>query len=88
MELGTDARVVVAPVEVDGLDVAQQSIAVDIIEGRAEEFDVVAVGAIDGPPDGDTTGHCCIEPRGPTRSIRWAENLVLRCIVNTWAPRD
>ncbi len=36
----------------------------------------------------DPERHCYIEPRDPTRSIRWAENLVLRCIVNAWAPQD
>src|SRR5665213_1724316 len=30
-----------------------------------------------------STGHCCVEPRHPSRSIRWAENRVVRCIVKT-----
>ena len=28
-------------------------------------------------------GHCCVEPRRPSRSIRWAENRVVRYIVKT-----
>ena len=35
-----------------------------------------------------SSGHCCIEPHHPTRSIRWAKNLVVKCIVKTWASRN
>ena len=52
-ELGADRWVVVAAIEMEGLDVAEQARRGDVVERRPEELHVVAVGAVDGPADGD-----------------------------------
>jgi len=51
-EWSTDAGVVVAPVEVQGLDVTQQTFTVDVLEGRTKEFEIVAAGTVDRHPMG------------------------------------
>jgi hypothetical protein len=55
-ELGADLGVVVAPVEVQRLDVAEQTCCCDVLEGRPKELDVVAVGTVDGPANRDAVG--------------------------------
>ncbi len=52
-DAGFDGRVVVAAVEVQGSDVDEQTRFGDRVEGRFEQADVVAVGTVDGPADGD-----------------------------------
>lgn len=46
-------RVVVAAVEVQRLDVAEQAGGVDGLDGRLQQADVVAVRAVDRPADRD-----------------------------------
>src|SRR4051812_42191312 len=45
--------VVVAPVQVEGLDVEEEAGLGDVVEGGFEHADVVAVGAVDSPADGN-----------------------------------
>ncbi len=46
-----DDGVVVAAIEVQRVDVGEQPVGCDVVEGGLEESDVVAVGAVDGPAD-------------------------------------
>src|SRR5271155_4378006 len=47
---------VITTVEPDGLDVAEQPAPGGIVEGRLEQDRIVAVGPVDGPPNGDAVG--------------------------------
>ena len=51
--------IVVAPVEVQGLDLLEQPRRRQVVEGGVKQLDVVAVGAVEGPADRDAAsiGH-------------------------------
>jgi len=55
-QLGADFGIAITTVEVQGVDFFEKPRAGDVVKGWAEQFDVVAVGAIDGPADRDATG--------------------------------
>jgi hypothetical protein len=55
-EPDADLGIVIAAVKVQGLDLLEQSGSGDILERRAEELEVVAVGAVDRPTDRDAVG--------------------------------
>src|ERR1035437_7106630 len=76
---GTDRQISPAPRQPRWLSARQ-------IDGLGR-FWTFGTGPYERPP-ARPWRHCCIEPRHPTRSITRAENLVLRCIMITWAPRD
>ena len=61
-ELGADLGVVVAPVEVQGLDLLEQACPRQVLEGGVEQFDVVAVRSVEGPADRDAVGIGCNGP--------------------------
>ena len=49
----SNAVVVVAAIEMDRVDIDQQAVSVDRVQGGFEEFDVVAVRAVERPADRD-----------------------------------
>lgn len=56
VEEAPDHGVVKAAVQADCGDLVEVAVVFDGVEGGFEEFDVVAVRSIDGPPDGDAGG--------------------------------
>ena len=58
-----EAVEVVAAVEVHGVDVDQQPVGVDRVRRWVEEFDVVAVRAVECPADRDTVSVDADRPR-------------------------
>src|ERR1035437_8620693 len=61
-ELGTDLRIVVGAVEVQGVDLIEQTQTGDVFESRAQQLHVVAVGPVDRPADRDAVG---VDSDGP-----------------------
>jgi hypothetical protein len=61
-ETDPDDRVVVAAIERQQLDVVEQSVGGDSVEGGFEEADVVAVRAVDGDSDRDAVRVCSDGP--------------------------
>jgi len=64
-EVVADGVGVVAAVQMQRFDVEVQSADGDRIQGRGEQADVVAVGAVDGPSDGDAGGLGSDRPLPP-----------------------
>ena len=52
-ELASDFGVVVAAVEVEGVDLVEPAVGGDGLDSRLQQADVVAIGAVDGPAERD-----------------------------------
>jgi hypothetical protein len=59
-----DGARVVAAIEVQGADVGEQTGVADRVEGGFEQGHVVAVGAVDHPPDRDAVTSAALAPIG------------------------